>query len=274
MIELKVNAGENTVRNLKFKSWNFPAGETGVKLEESVKDEPECVVLWSYESDNECFVVANLVDALRQDNPDIVIGILFPYLPYSRQDRVCHTGESFALKVFAEFINSLNLYELYTLDVHNEEVYYKLFNNAYNIPQEVCASMLPKYDYFIAPDAGAAKKIYKHRQVNYQENPTKVIVMQKTRVDGKVVYNALPEGSVPEGSRVCVVDDLADGAATFLALIDAINDNDIFGSTFDLYVTHGLFSNKANFETMRFIYDTIYVKNLMNPSIKHKVKEI
>lgn len=267
---IKINAlYEDGVRELPFKSWKFPAGESGVKFEEDISKLTDFAILWEYENDSEIMLIAQISNALRQ-NTEAYISLMMPYLPYSRQDRVCHAGEAFSLKVFAGIINSLKFESVGTLDVHNESVYFELFDNSFNIPQNICASMLPKYDYLIAPDAGAAKKIYMHRQVNYEENPTKIIVMDKTRVDGKVVYNA--QTGIPAGSKVCVVDDLCDGGATFLALCDAINYADL--DIVDLYVTHGLFTNIDSFTKMYITYDTIYVKNLVNKTVKRKVKEI
>lgn len=265
-----------------FKAWKFPAGEIGVQLLEiEGVDFNGCSIMWKYNGDNDDLMrVLQLRDAIYQIDSEIKVSLVLPYMPYSRQDRVCHPGESLALGVFMQMI-TVAFWDIYTFDVHNEHAYLNqdtngMAGNLHNIGQEVCASNLPKYDYFIAPDDGAAKKIYKHRQVNYAENPTKVITMKKTRVDGKVIYESLPCGTIPAGSKVCVVDDLCDGGATFLSVIGAIDTFDYMDSSFDLYVTHGIFTNKEKFMALARFYDTIYTCNMMNtdPEIVSNVQQL
>ena len=262
-----------------FKAWKFPAGEIGVQLLEiEGVDFNGCSIMWKYTGDNDDLMrVLQLRDAVYQIDTEYDVSLVIPYLPYSRQDRACHPGESNALDVFMMVLTP-HFHEIYTFDVHNERAFYNHQGacKLVNIGQEVCASNLPKYDYFIAPDDGAAKKIYKHRQVNYAENPTKVITMKKTRVDGKVIYEPLPCGTIPVGSKVCVVDDLADGGQTFLSVMDAIDAYDYASSKVDLYVTHGIFTNKEKFMQMYDLYDTIYTCNMMNddPEIVSKVQQL
>lgn len=254
----------NSTANAPFKQWKFPGGETGVQLVDADEyDFSDVSIQWDFESNDEFFTVANLCDAIRHIKEDAYIHLFVPYLPYARQDRVCNTGESFALNVFGKMLNALEFNGVTTLDAHSG-VAYELIDNFNNIEQSICASNLPKYDYFIAPDAGAAKKIYSHRQVNLEENPTKVIVMSKSRIDGKVVYDT-PTEVIPAGSTVCVVDDLCDGGATFEGLAVAFNEQAGFWKSFDLYVTHGLFSKGT--AGLNFHYDTIYTLNLINKSV-------
>lgn len=271
---------DNQPFEVPFKAWKFPAGEIGVQLLEiEGVDFNSCSIMWKYTGDNDDLMrVLQLHNAIFFVNPSNKVSLVIPYLPYSRQDRVCHPGESNALDVFMQSIYQ-TFNDVYTFDVHNEQAFLSnnFYNNLHNIGQEVCASNLPKYDYFIAPDDGAAKKIYKHRQVNYAENPTKVITMKKTRVDGKVIYERLPRGTIPAGSKVCVVDDLCDGGATFLSVLNAINFLDYaYLNCADLYVTHGIFTNKESFDKMSFLYDTIYTCNMMNtdPEIVSKVQQL
>lgn len=271
---------DNQPFEVPFKAWKFPAGEIGVQLLE-IKgvDFDGCSIMWKYTGDNDDLMrVLQLRDAIYQIDSEFRVSLVIPYLPYSRQDRVCHPGESNALDVFM-LILSASFWDIYTFDVHNEKAFMETSSRnckLINIGQEVCASNLPKYDYFIAPDDGAAKKIYKHRQVNYAENPTKVITMKKTRVDGKVIYEPLPCDTIPAGSKVCVVDDLCDGGATFLSIVKATDSYDYMDSSFDLYVTHGIFTNKEKFMELHRFYDTIYTCNMMNtdPEIVSRVQQL
>jgi ribose-phosphate pyrophosphokinase len=260
---------------IPFKTWNFPSKETGFKLEipDDVKlDKSDFSVLWQYEGDHEVMILGQIRDALYDySGGNAGVSLVMPYLPHGRQDRRCHKGEGHSLGVFASIINSMSFHTVVTFDVHNPVVFNDLFANALNVNQATCASnMSEKYDYFIAPDAGAAKKIGDHNDV--RSGRTKVFVMSKQRIGGKVVYNEAPSDEIPEGSSVCVMDDLCDGGATFLALAESFGKERLSKfEKFDLYVTHGLFTNRETFEKLSKIYGKIWVLNLVNKTVEHAV---
>lgn len=264
---------KSPVTEVAIKTWKFPGGEVGVQLEFlPVITDPETqgyVIYWSFESNEELFLVANIKDAIESQT-DRSVSLILPYVPYARQDRVCNEGESFALRVFAQMLNALDFSEITCYDVHSE-VSERMIKNLEVLHQAVCSADLPKYDYVIAPDAGAAKKIYKMRQVNNIENPTKVIVMDKERKDGKVVHK-LPE-NLPDLSKAktCVVDDICDGGATFLSICDTLAPV-LNGNKPDLYVTHGIFSKGTS--VLKEKYATIYTAHLMNQEVASDVVQL
>lgn len=255
------------------KTWKFPGGEVGVQLEFLPGiNNPETegyVIYWSFESNEEFFIAANIKDAIENES-GLGVSLILPYVPYARQDRVCNSGESFALRVFAQMLNAVKFAEILCYDVHSKASQV-LIENLTVVEQSICSADLPKYDYVIAPDAGAATKIYAMRQVNDIQNPTKVIVMEKQRKDGKVVHK-LPD-DLPDLSeaKICVVDDICDGGATFLSICDTLasvlNDNKP-----DLYVTHGIFSKGTS--VLKEKYGTIYTSHLMNQSVASDVVQL
>lgn len=252
----------NRLSENNIATWKFPCGEVGVDVSNAIIS--DCVindfyhVVMEYENDSDIMALCQVVDALRVQSPSIGIKLYMPYLPYSRQDRRCKPGEGHALKVFANIINSLNLAEVRTDDAHSY-VAEAVFNNFRNVPQEECARCLPIFDFLIAPDDGASKKIYKHTQVKLG---AKVIVAAKTRDSmGKVSYsNSLPDGHLIEGKDVCIVDDLCDGGATFIQLSNVLEQYK--PANISLYVTHGMFTKPENFELMRSKFKDIFVYNL------------
>lgn len=274
MIKLFFVDIDGVTHRQEFETWKFPGGEVGVKLNQdsiffakTANSNTGFCIYWQFENNEEFMIVANLKDALLQFN--VVVGLLMPYIPYARQDRVCHEGESFALKTFATMLNSLEFESVCVCDPHST-VSSSLIKNLDVIPQYICAADLPKYDYLIAPDYGASFKINLHRQVNDIENPTKVIIMEKERVNGKVVHK-VPD-NLPDltHAKICVVDDICDGGATFLSITEVLPKKMYYKP--DLYVTHGIFSKGV--DTLLEKYATIYTSNLMNPSVKFKVIEL
>lgn len=279
MIKLFFVDSNVNVTEVDFQSWKFPAGEVGVKLSDTaifnaglVNEYQNCgfCIYWRFESNEEFFIIANLKDALRVEGAN-ECSLVMPYVPYARQDRVCHTGESFGLKVFAELLNSLNFTDILAFDLHSD-VAFKLIDNFADVKQNVCAADLPKYDYLIAPDKGASAKINTHRQVTDIENPTKVITLSKARVNDRIVYEDLPRGTIPSDARVCVVDDISDGNGTFIALASMLYETGNMGNVLDLYVTHGIFSKGV--DNIAHLYSNVYTTNLMNKAVKDQVIQL
>jgi len=263
MINLKVNGHET-----EFKSWKFPAGEVGVKIPQIEKHEKVGIVLTMPSSD-EIFIALNMLDALavqgvQRDNIDLFI----PYFPYGRQDRVCHEGESFALRVFAHMLKAFPHYNnVYIKDMHSEVTHQALMGygvQLLHMSQSSCAKYLPKFDALIAPDEGAAEKVYTHYQVGLG---TQVFTLSKERKDGQVVYTDFAFDTIT--GDVCVVDDICDGGATFLSLAEMLYRTQPNMSKLCLYVTHGIFS-KGVVELLKK-YATIYVHNNMNPFVADSV---
>jgi ribose-phosphate pyrophosphokinase len=263
MINLKVNGHE-----VEFKSWKFPAGEVGVKLPQIEEHEKVGIVLTMPTSD-EVFVALNMLDALAiQGIPRENIDLFIPYFPYGRQDRMCHEGESFALRVFAQILKSVPHYNnIYIKDMHSEVTHQAVMNYGVQIKhmsQSSCAKYLPKFDALIAPDKGAAEKVNTHYQVGLG---TQVFTILKERKDGQVTYIDFPFDKIV--GNVCVVDDICDGGATFLALAEMLYRTQPNMSKLCLYVTHGIFSKGV--EELLKKYATIYVHNNMNPYVADSV---
>lgn len=258
LIKLLINNEE-----VEYKKWKFPSGELGVQITQY----PEVVswidVHWNFENNEEIFELLLLSNAIWHKGWRLDT-LVIPYLPYSRQDRVCHEGESFSLAVLARLLNSIEVDNIITYDVHSDKAV-ELVNNLTSVNQRHKAYALPKFDFLIAPDKGAATKASGHFQV--KELGTPVVFLTKTRKDGKVLYDDLEYNTISGG--VCVVDDICDGGNTFLSLADMLYRTQPNMTKLSLYVTHGLFT--AGADQLLHCYDRIFTANLVNS--KKLVKE-
>lgn len=224
------------------KTWKFPAGEVGVRVDigESVT-EPHMLNL-KFKGSDDIIELLLEVDALRRyygASTEIWLNAL--YFPYARQDRVMQEGESHSLKVIADLINSCNFTKVFVADPHSDVVE-ALVNNCKIYHQvdaiEDTVHDLAKYDFFIAPDAGALKKIYKIAQ----RHKKPVICASKVRdvATGEILGMQVQQEDYLKllNNTALVIDDICDGGKTFLELrktLPTIAD-------VDLYVTHGIFS--------------------------------
>jgi len=249
-------------RDLGVKVWKFPCGETGVKIEscaERVLVGEVVKVILRWEGNDDLVALAQLVDIVKNAGARAWT-LLIPYFPYSRQDRRCSPGEAHALKVFCVMLNSLGFDLVTTYDAHSS-VLEALVDKLRVTPQEECAYNLPVHDVLVAPDAGAEKKVFKHYQVADAAIGTKVLCASKVRdPEGKITGMRLPAQPFDIADKsVCVVDDLCDGGATFLAVADAIRAT-ARPSELNLYVTHGMFTK--GYDALLSKYDIIFVQNL------------
>lgn len=250
-----------------IKLWRFPTGEVGVKLI-NISDVryTDCAIVEVMFSNNDDILYAiNLVDALIQvgfRKHQIMLDI--PYLPYSRQDRVCHEGESIACNVFLKLLETSEVC-VRTFDLHSERY---LPSFVVNVPQYVCAAGLPKFDLLIGPDKGSTNKVSDVAKFF----DTKYIVLDKIRSETGIKIT-VPEGINNVEGSICIVDDLLDGGGTFIKAAEAIKEVNPTASL-SLYVTHGFFT--AGIDKLKEMYDTIYCKFLYNtdPAVKAFVKEI
>ena len=246
-------------KTIDFKSWEFPGGEVGVKIDIPLILGNVQVEVTGYINSYSLMVAKQIISVLNQAACKHLT-LFMPYLPYARQDRVCNVGEDFALKTFIEsFFRELEINQLVVYDLHSHvsaDLLHKYVESLVQIPQaHLVRSILKNYDILVFPDKGAARKqgtynAFLHRDLT-------VVSLDKTRVEGKVFYPKLELAL--SGKKALVVDDICDGGATFVALAQSLVNKP---AQLDLYVTHGIFSQ--GLDTIYAYYHNVFTANLMS----------
>lgn len=243
---------------------DFPTGEKHIRIQNlSPLDD---VVLFYNDPSGDVMKLGMAVDICRRANVNS-IRLVMPFVPYARQDRVMVEGDPLSIRVFSEFVNSLHVDGIYVTDPHSD-VTPACLKNATVIPQhEVAMNAVLELDQFVveplalvAPDLGAAKKI-KVLQSYIKAGPgldLPVIQCDKTRdvETGKITGFKVLDGD-PAGKHCLMVDDIADGANTFVGLAEVIKTQGCAGQS--LYVTHGIFSQGVTH--LLKIFDHIYTSD-------------
>jgi ribose-phosphate pyrophosphokinase len=232
----------------------FNAGELNISLKQ-VPREVEWYRIRAEIHDSDDLVTLLLVnDALNRHmivdeySPPPVRILLLPYLPYSRQDRVCNKGEALSIKVFADLINSMEFDSVITWDAHSD-VGPALINNCVNLDVGKLINTTPlgrelirnPQDWLlIAPDAGAEKKV--HEVAKYFGG---IPVVGATKVrdtkTGAITETTITDSILDLAHRkFLVVDDICDGGRTFTELAKVLTR--VKPAGLYLWVTHGLFS--------------------------------
>lgn len=246
MIELTVNGV-----SVQHTRTNFSDGAVRVVLEGAVPrrvDYAGITVKSEGRLNDELFEIASLVDILRACNPRAKIHLFIPFTPYARQDRRMVRYDAFSLKIYANFLNSLELDRVVLLDAHSDAAPVAI-NNCVNIPQDFvvqeCRNSLGLADFVdvvVAPDAGAAKKVLKASN-SLGLDPNAIVYLEKvrdTRTGAITSTKIASDPSAVMGTNCLIIDDLCDGGATFIAAAEALYKNG--ARSVGLFVTHGIFS--------------------------------
>ena len=252
-------------KGFKVEWIKFSAGENQCKVtiepDNGFIKHPTITCHWEGAEDTE--KICLLKNALDNIGYGKFAKLNIPYMPYSRQDRVTEEGASFALKVFANIINSLEFKEVITLDAHSQATEL-LINNLTNKGQSEWLTEIlisePSIDCIIAPDAGAYKKVYETCSKLPQDIKDRIEIVCAKKVrnvsTGEIEGMEIDFSAIKQ--RECLVlDDICDGGRTFIELAKAS-----FGmSNLQLAVTHGIFSKGR--EELNKRYSKIHVLNNM-----------
>lgn len=224
----------------KSSYFNFNAGEVHCKVKNNTTNEFKNILMRDYSMDG-LMALAQHVEVLKRRN--INITVTYPYFPYGRQDRITALNEPFSLKIYCDFLNSLDLYEVVVIDPHSD-VTPALIKNCRVIPQwEIADRVIPKRLFedentlFVSPDAGAYKKVSK---LMPDANRIAIGVKKRDTATGEITSTNV-YSPVDIAKKSCImVDDICDGGRTFIALADALKK--VGADKIYLYVTHGIFS--------------------------------
>jgi ribose-phosphate pyrophosphokinase len=194
---------------------------------------------------NDFMLLAQLVDAVRHVTDVAVSHLQLAWLPWARQDRHMVAGDSFALKVFANQLNTLNFDKIFILDPHSDAAAAAI-NNCVAIPQETCLlqsetlrrAIAQGELMLVAPDAGALKKIHNVAKATGAKNYA-ILTKERDVASGNLTGFALVAGEVA-GKDLLIVDDLCDAGGTFIGSAQVLREAG--ARSVSLYVTHGIFS--------------------------------
>ena len=244
---------ENPIE-LTYNSATFPAGERYLALTSSSVD-------YLKQNSSTAFVQIEVLaasadalldlllmrDAILQCNNKAAMSVIFYYLPFGRQDRVCAPGESHSLQVLQAMLKSFDVVKV--LDVHNPsadypktwkplQYNYRNFIQVNGTPtklidlQNVC---------FVSPDKGAVARTEK-AAADLSLTTRAPLVFNKKRTDKGIVQEIVPPTyPLTDVKNFIVVDDICDGGATFVNIAKELKQLNP-SAALHLVVTHGLFT--------------------------------
>ena len=257
---------------------NFPNNETKIKDFEEIIEENN-LLEFTYREDGD--LVRLMFVKRRIEEKPSQCTLVINYMPYSRMDRKID-GDLFTLQYVCRFINELNFNQVYIVEPHSSKTTELIERStaiypALNWLPEIMSDLkFTDNDRIVFPDKGAASR---YKDCNYKN----VCIFEKTRnpLTGKIENMVLKEGSLPQGAKCVIVDDLCSAGGTFAWAGSILKDRG--ASDVRLIVTHcepTVFSGKLLSEdspidlvyTSRSMMDTEHPKlNYMNLNIENYV---
>lgn len=189
----------------------------------------------SYNVNEDLIMLLFVVDELKKWSAKATLR--FWCMPYQRMDRKC-INDIYTLEPVCKYINWLKFDKVIVVDPHsdvtlkllkNVEAVYPIVNWLPVIKEKIGFT---EDDYIVFPDEGAQKRYSKY---NLGEN---ICYCKKKRneVTNLIVNSKVVKGSVKEGSKCIIIDDLCSTGGTLLKcceLLDNMGASEVY-----IVVTH------------------------------------
>lgn len=257
---VRAQLGADRVEPCVFDS--FACGETRVEVGDSVRGYNVYIVGWGAQCKrnpmltvNESYVQLMIAINAFQLASARTITVVYPNLPYSRQDRKDASRQPITASMVARTLEALGCTRVITMDLHAAQVQgmYRIpVDNLYGTPAmlEAIAQTLDKVQpvAVVSPDAGGRKRMEgteeRLRTMGFAD--IALVSMDKKR-DPKMPNTILSQEirGDPAGRNCVLVDDLADTCGTLCRAADLLRTVEGGVLSVSVAITHGVFSNDA-----------------------------
>ncbi len=254
----KILEDVEVAESVPFETIRFNGGESHIRITGDVLNQDvmiECLAMNPF-APMMILLAKDALERLGAKN----IELLLPYVPYSRQDRVCNVGEALSISVFGDLLWG-EFSEVWILDPHSP-VTNACIKYSHNIDRHrLLDTYLSDKEHMVlvAPDAGALKKTYEIART-YGMSVIECSKIRDVR-DGTITGVSVHDDV--DRMDCIVIDDICDGGRTFVELgkqLKLLGANELH-----LYVTHGIFSMGTY--KLEDIYKTITCTTMMRTDL-------
>ena len=217
------------VNNRIIEIGRYPDGTPSIIVEAPINLCQRNIIEWRYEP-NEEMIFYYIARHVKSKNDDV--GLVLPYIPNGRLDRVCSSNEVFTLKYFCELINSIGFMFVQVHDAHSA-VALALLDRVMEIGSLANSAiekigLQPEKDIVFYPDEGAMKRYSKTIDFPYSFG-------MKRRDRGNIILEVVG-GEPSKPFDVLIIDDICSRGRTFLHAAKKLK---ILGANkVCLYITH------------------------------------
>lgn len=223
----------------------FSDGEVNVQINENVRGEDVFIIQSTCAPTNDNLMeLLVMIDAMRRASAGRITAVI-PYFGYARQDRRVRSARvPITAKVVADFLSTVGVDRVLTVDLHAEQIqgFFDVpVDNVFGSPV-ILEDMLQRNferPIVVSPDIGG---VVRARAIAKLLNDTDMAIIDKRRqrANESEVMNII--GDVAD--RDCIlVDDMIDTAGTLCKAAEALKARG--AKSVYAYATHPIFSGKA-----------------------------
>lgn len=237
----------------------FSDGEVSVQINENVRGEDVFIIQSTCAPTNDNLMeLLVMIDAMRRASAGRITAVI-PYFGYARQDRRVRSARvPITAKVVADFLSTVGVDRVLTVDLHAEQIqgFFDVpVDNVFGSPilLEDMAQRQLENPIVVSPDIGG---VVRARAIAKLLHDTDMAIIDKRRprANETEVMNII--GDV-NGRDCILVDDMIDTAGTLCKAADALK---MRGAKRVLaYATHPIFSGKAKENIQKSQIDEIIV---------------
>lgn len=199
------------------------------------------MITWEFQNESEFLHLAQLVDLIKSTTKSKV-NLLVPYLPYARQDKDISNDSTFALLTFSKLINSLNLDNIVTYDVHSSVALSNIKNITSILDSEKIYNLLllTNSRVVVFPDKGAQDRYNSYFTKDCWIEGIATINKTRNQLTGELKIHNIKSEVELKDKNVLIVDDLCDAGGTFILAAKKLKEHGV--KEINLYTTHGIYS--------------------------------
>ncbi|QIE01910.1 ribose-phosphate pyrophosphokinase [Buchnera aphidicola] len=237
----------------------FSDGEVSVQINENVRGGDVFIIQSTCSPTNDNIMeLVVMVDALRRASAGRITAVI-PYFGYARQDRRVRSARvPITAKVVADFLSSIGVDRVLTVDLHAEQI-----QGFFDVPVDnVFGSLILLEDMLqrelknpivVSPDIGGVVRARAIAKLLYD---TDMAIIDKRRPHANVSQIMHIIGDV--ANRDCIlVDDMIDTGGTLCKAAEALKERG--AKRVFAYATHPIFSGNALINLQTSVIDEVVV---------------
>ena len=223
----------------------FSDGEIHVQVNENVRGDDVFIIQSTCAPTNDNLMeLIVMIDAMRRASAGRITAVI-PYFGYARQDRRVRSSRvPITAKVVADFLSTVGVDRVLTVDLHAEQIqgFFDVpVDNVFASPVLVQDMLEKKLDnpMIVSPDIGG---VVRARALAKLLDDADLAIIDKRRPKANVAEVMNLIGDV-EGRHCVIVDDMIDTGGTLCQAAKALKDRGALSVY--AYATHAVFSGKA-----------------------------
>lgn len=237
----------------------FSDGEVSVQINENVRGGDIFIIQSTcYPTNDNLMELIVMIDALRRASAGRITAVI-PYFGYARQDRRVRSARvPITAKVIADFLSSVGVDRILTVDLHAEQIqgFFDVpVDNVFGTPvllEDIVQINLDN-PIVVSPDIGG---VVRARAIAKLLNDTDMAIIDKRRPRSNIAQVMHVIGDVI-GRDCILIDDMIDTGSTLCKAAEELKERG--AKKVIAYATHPIFSGNADKNLHNSVLDEIVV---------------